>query len=70
MLYPVELRALSLSLCLVLLPVLTNSASRCTMLASTLRVTAPATRWQARGVRAGESMLSLYSALTRLSYGR
>jgi hypothetical protein len=38
MLYPVELRALSVSLCLKLLPIHTTSVSRCPMLAFTLRI--------------------------------
>ena len=56
------------------IPSLGSSALRCKVLASTLRVSAPATRQQARGVRFWPSLLGLdasrQSALTRLTYGR
>jgi hypothetical protein len=56
--------------CLNCFVISNSSALRCPMLASTLRVSAPATRLQARGVRAGESYAFAPAALTQLSYGR
>ncbi len=73
-LYPTELRAHSSVLVRRLVPPFSGQRFALQVLASTLRVSAPAARVHPRGVRSWRSMLGLDASrqpsLTQLSYGR